>query len=216
MILKKQEGELPQGYTKVDYLQNSGTEYILLENIVPDDKLQTIITFQMNNDKFNYTNNNRFPVAKYEANNMRYRPIKIYSLNNIDFRFEIQNSNAARLSTFSGQWDKHTLSFNEANHYYSWDGVQYRNSVIATSLKGHNNVGLGVFGQSHATAYMQDTTSVSMKLYSLEFYDNTTNELIDKFICCLDNKRKPCLYGIVSKITYYNIGTGEFTYGWEA
>lgn len=36
---------------------------------------------------------------------------------------------------------------------------------------------------------------------------------IAHFVPCLDNTRRPCLFNIVSRNTYYNSGTGEFLWG---
>lgn len=211
LIASQQSGELPSGYTRLNYLESTGTQSIYLEHIVPDNTLETHITFAMSDITFDYSNNNRFVIAKYEGSNRRYRPIKITGSR----QFSITNSNAHTLKTFNLDFAVHTVVFNNVNHYFSFDETLYNQSVIYTSLSGHNNIGLGVFAQSHATEtpVIQADTTVPMKLYALSFYNNSTGNIIDDFVPCLDSNNVPCLYGLISKVTYYNAGSGTFLYG---
>ena len=57
-----------------------------------------------------------------------------------------------------------------------------------------------------------DTTyNAPMRLYYVKIWDN--NSLVRDFIPCLDDNNVPCMYDRVEGKAYYNQGTGSFTYG---
>ena len=206
--MQLEKSELPSGYARVDYLESTGTQGLILDTIVPDDNIATKIVFSLTNLNFDWSSNNHFVIAKYENNNKRYRPIKITS----GKQFQVQNSNASVLYSKSIDLNKHTIIFNGENHKGYFDNTLF-GSAIATSLAGHAGGGIGISAQSSISSTLETNSFTPMRLYELSFYDNSTNEILGEFIPCLDKDNIPCLYDKVSKQTFYNRGTGEFLYG---
>ena len=199
-------------YQRLQYIESTGTQGIWLNTIIPDDNLETRITFQLTNLNFDW-NGKRCVISKFEGNNKRYRPLIISNSK----RFTVQNSNGTEIYSLPVDLKKHTIIYNGKNHLGSFDSNAF-GSAIATSLTGHDDVPLAVFCQGqYSTAagavVLTPDTFVPVRIYELQFYNNKTNEKTGDFIPCLDRNEKPCLYDMVSRQAFYNSGTGEFLYG---
>ena len=101
---------------------------------------------------------------------------------------------------------RHTVSFNGTDRMLFVDGAylgKYTNTKNGTKpfyLFAYNNNG------------SQNACSAS-RIYSCEFFNNTTGAVIARFIPVIDNNDTPAMFDEVGKSLYYNLGTGEFTAG---
>ena len=193
MALKKSSGGLPEGYTAVDYLQSSGTQYIDTGRKLTQDSDITIdfmivgkinrsagmfgsreSAYEKNLAMFQTTSPNIFAVdfSKYP----KYRFSMDSSLNRTKIR-----------ANKTGVWVNDILKT-------SW-------SDIANFETPTNGLIFDV-GNNNWTG-----NKVAMRLYG--YTDGDAQRLVP----CLDTNGVPCLYDLIGKTTFYNQGTGSFTWG---
>lgn len=104
--------------------------------------------------------------------------------------------------------DRHVYHFNADGQYtVEMDGIQYKKADPSKTTFPANarNLWLFVRNSPYVDGYAY------MKLYSCAMYDG--GRKIRDFKPCLDADGVPCLYDLISKTTFYNQGSGSFTWG---
>ena len=192
----QQHGGLPAGYQEVEYIESTGTQWIDLNLYATDVgswELEGAFT--------------KIPTAtKFEGNG---------SFGNVDNRFDIGVYNNKFWIAIGVQNNTITADYNK--HYFKLDKINEK-AYLDSRILSFSPVNwltqtkkMRLFGRTFYIGNDDDQYCASMKCYSNKMYDNNNN-LIMNLIPCLDTHSVPCMYDTVSKQTFYNQGTGEFSY----
>ena len=192
-IVLEDSERLPDGFTALEYIQSSGTQYIDTGRKLTQDSDITIdfmIIDKLDSDagmfgsrQSAYENNlalfkqrsDRLFVGDFSAY-PKYRFTTASSLN----RTKIRMNKA-------GVWVNDILK-------KSWSGV--------ANFETPTNGLIFDVGNNNWTG-----NKAVMRLYS--YTDGNTQKLVP----CLDTEGVPCMYDLVSQKPFYNAGTGSFTWG---
>ena len=190
MILKQLGGGLPEGYTAVDYLQSSGTQYIDTGRKLTQDADINIDFKLINNNKSVGILGSRESAAK----------------NNLAM-FRDGDLFVGDFSEYPKYRFKTNSSFNRTKIRMNKTGVLV-NGVLNTSWSGVANFETPTNGLIFDVGNNNWTGNKAvMQLYS--YTDGNTQKLVP----CLDTEGVPCMYDLVSQKPFYNAGTGSFTWG---
>lgn len=189
---------LPSGYTRLEYIQSSGTQYIDTGIAV---NAQTYNTLDFECD------------CLYPSLSSTYYLVHGCSGSGVIYYFGLNNSGGVVYGP--GTSDKTTSYQAAANTKYhiEFSGVDKTytfgdNAPIAmtmTAPTGNSNF--------YLFAYNKGTTQDchTERLYSCQIYDNGT--LVRDFVPCINASGEVGLYDLVGKQFYGNAGTGVFTGG---
>ena len=192
MMLKKSGGGLPEGYTALEYIQSSGSQYIDTGRKLTQDSDITI-DFRI--------------VGSIDRDAGIFGSRESASKNNLTL---FQNKNFVFNCDFS-EYPKYRFSMDSslertkirANKAGVWvnDIVQKSWSDVADFETPTNGLIFDV-GNNNWTG-----NKASMQLYG--YADGNAQKLVP----CLDTEGVPCMYDLVSQKPFYNAGTGSFTWG---
>ena len=184
-------GPLPEGYTELEYIQSSGTQYIET-NLLPNGNTGVKIKFQTSYNTASHSGaiigsdmgwgNNGFAI---------YGHIIEYGSQNFSYSFSGEYAVDVYLN-------KNVLSVGES---IVWTGTKQDFSSVQPFL---------IFGNNRNGNNQELFTG---KLYSLEIYENDALEC--KFYPCKNQSGEIGLYDIVDDQFYGNAGGGAFTAGPE-
>lgn len=199
-IVLEDSEQLPEGYTAVNYLQSSGTQWINTE-ITPSQDTKVIIKFMA--DEWGYESliggraapdsNDQF-TTYFDAEfggRFLFRMDGMSSA--ITYKgFKIKTIYIAELSGTKMEFtlEDGTISFTS--------GVtisDFSSTIPMLLFKAQNVSGSGLNG----------------KVYSCKIYHQ--DSLVRDFVPCLDADGKPCMFDFVSRKPFYNKGIGSFTWG---
>ena len=190
-------GDLPQGYTQLEYLQSTGTQYI-------DTGIEA-------NTRYKWHTDLEFLSATEEWSAIGGSILE----NNVPYYLSAVNV-----------WEKQN-SYCRATGWSAWTdtGINYRN-IRTVDYDGQNGI-LTInntsfnftatdkdFGQHiWLFTYRNNNTfqSPAVRISATSIYDG--NVCLGNYIPCLDTNNVPCMYDTVSRTPFYNLGTGEFLYG---
>lgn len=193
------QSKLPSGYTQVDYIESSGTQYI--DTGVNAD-INLDIKIDMQYTDINASNNDTNFGAIYHEGSIyrRYHAVK----NQGQFSWYVL-SNANAIVSFDIL--RHTTYIKASERKIIFDEVEYTMSEITQT---NPNINFWLFGRnSNDSALIFYNSS---KLYSCKMYYN--NVLVRDFIPCYRNSDNEVgLYDLANNVFYTNQGTGVFTYG---
>lgn len=186
---------LPSGYTQVDYIQSSGTQYI-----------DTGYTFTSTKEKidFKYT-----PLvienARVCGSYISQHRGMIIQPRQQDMA-EVGNTGITPTFSISANTDyKVMLEANEGNYTFEFGENSQTGTYTSTPITNRSHY---IF----AVNYTGTTTKASMKLYYYKMYDNDV--LVRDYIPCYRNSDNEIgLYDLVNNVFYTNAGTGTFTKG---
>ena len=183
-------------YTRVEYLESTGTQYI--DTIVGS----TMFKIYIDGNFMNITQT-QYIIGAYYWNgnvNSNYRLLGIS-----DEKFLAQIG--------AGGTEKKVIDADIARHLFALDlysktvsidnmkyDLDYSNKEIQYNL--HLFCRIGTNGLSNFAQF---------RLYSAKIYDNDT--LVRDYIPVIDSSERPCLFDKVNRECYYNQGTGEFLWG---
>ena len=195
------QGELPEGYTQLEYIESTGEQYI-----------DTGYIFNSTNYKANIdivlTNTTISPqriMGAYDGTN-RSLLITITTANGIYGQF---GTGSQYVNSASNIFDtnKHNIQIEQTSTtgILSIDGTTYSNTLTSTPSKAGTTVHL--FHSNGNTQYLY------AKIYNCKIYDNDT--LVRNFIPCKNSSGTIGMYDIVSNTFYENQGTGTFIAGPE-
>lgn len=202
MSCKKSEGELPSGYTKLNYLESTGSQYIdtrILSNNGTGCEM-----------RFEYTKLSgiQYAVGSLEPNNARFAPIFIDDKSDTSNGFLYSDSVTFEPKTYTIEKDKNI-------HL-----IRYNCNDNGDVIFDNKNCGkIKYIGNSTtSTIYLfarSDNRSIEwyayIKIYKCSLYDKGIR--VRNYLPAIDMFGKPCLYDTVTKQPFYNKGTGEFLYG---
>lgn len=181
---------LPEGYTALEYIQSSGTQYIDTGRKLTQDSDITIDFKLINNNKSVGILGSRESAAKNNLAMFRDGGLFIGDFSEYPkYRFKANSS------------------FNRTKIRMNKTGVLV-NGVLNTSWSGVANFETPTNGLIFDVGNNNWTGNKAvMQLYS--YTDGNTQKLVP----CLDTEGVPCMYDLVSQKPFYNAGTGSFTWG---
>ena len=189
--------ELPIGYTQVDYLESSGTQYIDT-GIKGNQDTKIILDFE--GTDFFYSGNKTIIGSRTGATEKHYGITISAGANPYLYSgYNKVSQEGVRISLNT----KYNV-FKDKNTTYL-DNTQMTNTTY-TTFETPTNMYIFAMNEGGAKFYS------SIKLFTLKIYNN--NELIRDFIPCYRNSDNEVgLYDLVNDTFYTNQGTGAFTYG---
>ena len=193
MMLKKSGGGLPEGYTAVNYLQSSGTQYIDTGRKLTQDSDITIdfrIVGEINRNAGIF--GSRESASK---NNLALFQITSPNTFNGDFS-EYQKHRFTAASSL----ERTKIRINKAGVWVN-DILKKSWSDVADFETPTNGLIFDV-GNNNWSG-----NKAVMRLYS--YTDGDAQQLVP----CLDANGVPCMFDFVSRKPFYNVGTGSFTWG---
>ena len=208
-LLKSSENinGLPTGFQEVEYLESTGTQYIDT-GYTPKPTSTYKSTFQLTN--ITTTSGNWFCVfGSVESNNSTFTEL-----------FLPRASGGGDVNQILA--GNHNSSYIRVNYPWAVNAkYSFEMTPTAVSVNGVSQGSISVdssFTCSHSIYLFarhehNDTVgyNVSAKIHSFTIYEGNT--LVRDFIPALNPAGRPCMYDLVGKKAYYNLGTGEFSYG---
>lgn len=202
MAFEKSGGGLPDGYTAVNYLQSSGTQWIEM-GVAP--------------------NQNTKAVLKIKINTFTSRGASL-----IGSRIDANSNN--QFTTYLDDYDGTRFLFrmDGQTKAISWTGLTtdkiYIVTLSGTEMKAELEDGTAVFSKTFSVSDFTSAVTMALfraknvsgdyfqgRIYSCKHYSG--DELIQDFVPCLDTDSVPCMFDLVSRKPFYNVGTGSFTWG---
>ena len=182
--------KLPEGYTALEYIQSSGTQYIDTGRKLTQDSDITIDFKLINNNKSVGILGSRESAAKNNLAMFRDGDLFIGDFSEYPkYRFKTNSS------------------FNRTKIRMNKTGVLV-NGVLNTSWSGVANFETPTNGLIFDVGNNNWTGNKAvMQLYG--YVDGNAQKLVP----CLDANGVPCMFDLVSQKPFYNAGTGSFTWG---
>ena len=192
---------MPSGYKKVEYLESTGTQYIVIsKNMAFDENTTTTIEVAFTeawthdvNLFGTITDNFRFEMG-LGWNGVALSANK--GLNGRKYVFKLQTQDKYLIKMYNGGIDINGTPATFDFSYFGEDDYWNRSGSVSE---------IAFFTTIRNT--LITTRVIKAKIYSF-----TVGDMLN-LIPCLDSDNKPCMYDTVSKKTFYNSGTGEFLYG---
>lgn len=185
---------LPSGYTQLEYIQSSGSQYINT-GIIPNQDTRIIIVVD-----WPITGASWLYGARIAAGNNSFGFLQVGGQY---YRFDYANSMNELSVKPSG---KFTIDANKNKCYINGDLVS---TATYTTFSTPGSMYLFSSNNNGAAG-----TGASAKIYSCMIYDNNT--LVRNFIPCKNNDGTVGLYDTMNSIFYQNAGSGTFTAGPDA
>lgn len=203
MMLRKNEGGLPSGYTKLNYLEKNGHTQYINTGIIP----QPEWTYEFDFERIGHFNYLCGSDLAYNQGAFNVSiDLKTPTANEIGLR--AVNFGTLFSSKIIPQINKRMIITKTPNQFIIGSNIfnieigtvkaEYPLVIFTTNRNGQPQV---------AEAYIQQ-----YRLYGFSI-KKANDELIMNFVPCLDKNGKPCMFDTVSKQPFYNQGTGEFLYG---
>lgn len=205
MMLKKSGGGLPEGFTAVEYIQTSGSQYI-------DTGVKSSASVGMSADFcFVDARTNQNLAQTYDGTGSHYQLLVLMASSwgspdgSVWFLYGYRNT----LQYFKkADTNRHIYYFNADGQYtVEMDGIQYAKADPSQTTFTADARNLYLFARNSPAV----DGYAYMKLYSCAMYDGGVK--IRDFKPCLDADGVPCLYDLISKTAFYNQGAGSFTWG---
>lgn len=194
MMLKKSGGGLPEGYTALEYIQSSGTQYIDTGRKLTQDSDITI-DFSIVGERIRDAGVFGSRESASKNNLSLFQGVSSGGVFNVDFseywnhRFQTPSSleRTKIRANKTGVWVNDILK-------KSWSNV--------ANFETPTNGLIFDVGNNNWTG-----NKAIMQLYS--YTDGNAQQLVP----CLDADGVPCMYDLIRRQTLYNQGTGSFTWG---
>jgi len=195
-LIKDSKRRVPKGFKEVEYLEGTGTQYIDTGYVPTNTTGQFAV--------MRYTTvNNGVTFGGMISNN---RVVGPYYAPNTSKWYCGWGSNEPSISASTPTTStvyKLYLNFNN-------DRIAKVNDTILSN--GLDNISgayptLTLFRRNYSAAYAY----LSGKIYKYQITEGT--KLVRDMIPCLDASNVPCMWDAVERKTYYNAGTGTFSYG---
>ena len=186
------DSALPPGYTELEYLESTGTQYIDTE-IIGKTGVSIEATFKV----LDLTKTRTIGVTD--------------GINRLSLL--LPTAGTGYLVNQIGNINKivttHRLNVGDTATTKQDGGKLYLNGELIDTVTPNTfntNMTIYMFAQ-HANQMVSFDIS---RIYNVKIWEN--GELVRNFIPCLDNTGTPCMYDTVTKTCFYNQGTGEFLY----
>ena len=187
---------LPAGYTKLQYIQSTGTQYVDT-GFKPKNTTKVTADFQVTTQpashlvifgsRTSYSSSDQFVLG--------FTGHKSPAVWRSDF-----GSKQTDFPSTVGWSSRYTAVFDNSACALNADSV----AVSASAFTSTHNLFLLADNDNETAAGM-----ISAKLYSCQIYDNGT--LVRDYVPCIDPSGAVGLYDTVSKAFFGNAGTGTFT-----
>lgn len=202
MAFEKSGGGLPSSYTAVDYLQSTGEQWIEM-GVAPNQNTKAVLKIKINvftsrgasliGSRTNINSDDQFTTYLDDYGGTRFL-----------FRMDGQ----PKATSWTG------LTTNKI----------YIVTLSGTEMKAELEDGTAVFSKTFSVPDFTSTVTMALfrskgvsgdyfrgRIYSCKHYSG--DELIQDFQPCLDTNGVPCMFDFVSRKSFYNKGTGSFTWG---
>ena len=193
---------LPDGYTAVNYIQSSGTQWIEM-GVAPSQNTKVVLKIKINS----LTNQGASLIGSRT------------DLNSTDqFTTYLDNYGGSRfLFRVDGQTSTTSFSGVKTNTFYTV-------TLSASEMRFELEDGTIAFSSTFSVSDFTSTVTMALfkskgvsgggfqgKIYGCKHYNG--DKLIQDFVPCLDTEGVPCMFDFVSRKPFYNVGTGSFTWG---
>ena len=196
MLQQEQEG-LPSGYTQLEYLQSTGTQYINTGYIYgANSDFSTEMYFNNaagqlcgaadDNARIALAMSGVLYFARFNGTNAAP------SMNTANYRYKLLTHGAILTATYTK--DGSEITGTVGKPIFKFDGTS-----IPFYLFGRNDNG------SANLSYRP------LNIYSFSFLENGSTVM--NLVPCLDSNGTPCMFDTVKRKTFYNAGTGDFLWG---
>ena len=205
-------GYLPTGYTLLQALTSTGTQYIDTGvQFTNEMKYEIEVSGLVRNATANTCAIGAFSSGStYMMGIFLYADNAAVEENRVRAWFRGNPSSQSTLATngVGFIFDTNTKYKCAQKGNKAWvDDVQLINTFTDVTFTIPQTVVL--FGRNSATSGIGGLMPCT--IYGVNFYD-ASNTLIHQFVPCLDDNNVPCMYDRVGEQTYYNGGTGTFNY----
>ena len=188
---------LPVGYKECEYIQSTGTQYIDT-GVKGNSKIKIDTIFEITN-----TSPIQFFFGSRQSNTVKtFCFLSTGSLFRSDFNNKVGQRSTIMIGDMTGYPLFHVI---KDKNVTTIENNEYINDISYNNFTSNYNIYIFT-----ANTYNNTSNFSYMKLYSFKVFKNDI--LIQNLIPCLDNNNTPCLYDLVSKTTFYNVGTGTFGY----
>lgn len=186
---------LPSGYTQVEYIESSGTQYIDT-GFKPNSNTRVVMDFQ-----FISAPSSDHAVIFGARDSANVNSFCVFYIKDGYFRSDYNTTNTNQwainsTTRYTIDKNKETTSIGNTTQSYS-----------ATTFKCSYNLYLFALNTGGALGFR----SQGLKVYSCQIYDNGT--LIRDYVPCVNADGKAGLYDMVNGLFYTNAGTGNFVLG---
>ena len=185
-----------EGYTPIEYLESTGTQYIDTGYIPNQDtgvKTKGVFNSVINKETTMFGSGQSFNNRVFEL----YIWDKELSFNYFNKNYVIDSMTVG--DTIVIDWNKNIINYSKNDGPYVEVVHQYGDFVSPYNML--------MFGYQRPTGIGKG----KVKIYYFKIYDNGT--LVRDFIPVLDTYGIPCMYDLVENKYYYNAGTGDFIAG---
>ena len=192
-------GGLPSGFAECEFLQGTGTQYIISDVIPRNTKTEADFEFGAI-----ASIKDGLIIARWDSSNQRYYGAFKSSQNTIRFT---TRANSAKWNT-PFDTNRHTFVFNDSAHGAYFDGELRATDAAFACISGDRP--LGIFCR-HSTSIEAISPA---KIYSLKFTDNDTDTVIGEYVPCVKTSTGEAgMYDLIGRKFYGNDGTGDFIAG---
>ena len=194
MAFEKSGGGLPEGYTAVDYLQSSGTQWI-----------NTGYKYGIESDievKFGtYANGTLLGAQDSDNNNYKFVIVLIGD--------NLWAGRGTSVQLYMGGMIKPLTLKNTSSLFKLTDSIGEEKRAVSNNPDYvGSQLTIYLFARHTPTG---TTNMIKSQIYYCRFYEN--GELVCDMRPCLDADGVPCMYDLIRQQTLYNKGTGSFTWG---
>ena len=193
--------DLPEGYTQLEYIESSGTQYIDT-GVPPTSKLRSYIKF----DPLSYIYATCF-FGMSGYSNRGYNDPYYLNSDNESGKFLVDGISAVVSLDFPG--------VNEFEYNYPYITLNGDSVNIGDPGEWYYGAGNAIYlfacnSNGHASSF------ATMRLYGFKLYDTDGTTLVRDFVPCKNASNIAGLYDLITKAFYPNKGTGSFIAGPQA
>ena len=195
LMMSINKNKLPSGYTELEYIEGTGTQYIDTYTRLNQDSSVELKVQITNTERYNIFGSRSSAISNSFQAIISFSPYA-------NFIADFQNYEINRLNI--------KPNLNQNIIYISNENLRIGNSIQKikeyTDFETPDNAFIFDVSGNPSDGYQK----AKMKLFYCKIYDN--NVLIRDMIPVLDKNNVACMYDKVNKEFYYNQGTGEFLY----
>ena len=195
--------EIPENYTRCNYLESSGGQYIKT-GYIPTGTSGVFIDGYMNSGGIILGCNNHW--AHWNGPNIF--GIEINATHGPSVRWMgggyLPNPDAVQIT--NKRFESRMNYKNDRYLYYDFGDNKWYKENLETFENENEQYDIYLFAFNSAGAI----TKSSGRIYRAQITEN--DSLIKDYVPCLDNEGVPCLYELINGETLYNSGSGQFTY----
>ena len=195
---------LPSSYTRVDYIESNGTQYI---DTGYKATASTGVQIDYQFTDINPTQQRLFGADSSSDSYLNYH-MYINGASNWAYAFKDGAGNWINTG-IAANTSRHTIKFNMTSGQYSIDSTNGTISSSTRTKTAQTNMYIMWYSSSDTGGL-----KAKMKLYSFKIYSNNNTGLVRDFVPAINNSTgKAGLYDLVTDTFYGNAGTGDFIIG---